>query len=406
MSSHNLRTAQAVRERCANITRAVRAGESEFFRIDDAALSDAARLVQQVTDAQYPDGEIPYHSRWRHFEAGGFDRADLLQSKLREQGQTTHRDIAQAHIDLTVVSVLLDAGAGDQWRYNDPQSGQVFSRSEGLGVASFNGFIAGMFSASREHPCRVDAAALCAIDSAQLGRVFQVSDDNPLLGLAERAELIRRLGSTLAADTSRFGQLGRPGDLFNRLTANGTSQSISATQLLTTLLDDFSDVWMTGNRIDDTPLGDCWQHPLAGGEGAGAGWVPFHKLSQWLTYSLLEPFEAAGVSVQGLDELTGLPEYRNGGLLIDAGVIVPHDSDLLTQPMKVSDLAVIEWRAMTVTLLDELADRYRDLVGAQRDELPLARILEGGTWAAGRKLAAQKRQGLPPLNIMTDGTVF
>jgi len=41
--------------------------------------------------------------------------------------------------------------------------------------------------------------------------------------------------------------------------------------------------------------------------------VPFHKLTQWLTYSLLEPLETAGLTVVNLDELTALPEYRNGG---------------------------------------------------------------------------------------------
>ena len=70
------------------------------------------------------------------------------------------------------------------------------------------------------------------------------------------------------------------------------------------------------------PLGDCWRHPAAGAaDGLSRGWMPFHKLSQWLTYSLLEPFEWAGVQVDGLDALTGLPEYRNGGLLLDAGVL-------------------------------------------------------------------------------------
>ena len=55
--------------------------------------------------------------------------------------------------------------------------------------------------------------------------------------------------------------------------------------------------------------------------------MPFHKLSQWLTYSLLEPFEWAGVTVTGLDALTGLPEYRNGGLLLDTGVLRLRDPD-------------------------------------------------------------------------------
>ncbi len=406
MSLNDLRSARAVRERCGNITRAVRAGRSDFFEINDAALIDAARLVRQVTAEQYPDGRIPYHSRWRHFESGKFDRAAILQTKLAEQGLLAPTDIARAHIDLTVISVLLDAGAGDQWRFEDPISGQSFSRSEGLGVASFNAFVGGEFSSSSEQGCRVDATALRATDESQLARLFQTSDNNPLLGLAERAQLIRRLGEVLAADPARWGDAGRPGEIFNRLTANGTATSINAAQLLTTLLDDFSGIWMTGNTINGMALGDCWQHPFAGGEGAGAGWVPFHKLSQWLTYSLLEPFEAAGISVQGLDQLTGLPEYRNGGLLIDTGVIVARDRALLTQPLLVSDLAVIEWRAMTVTLLDELGDYYRELSGVQSDTMPLARILEGGTWAAGRRLAAQKRQGLPPLNIVTDGTVF
>ena len=47
--------------------------------------------------------------------------------------------------------------------------------------------------------------------------------------------------------------------------------------------------------------------------------MPFHKLSQWLAYSLIEPLEEAGIAVTGLDELTALAEYRNGGLLDRSG---------------------------------------------------------------------------------------
>jgi hypothetical protein len=65
---------------------------------------------------------------------------------------------------------------------------------------------------------------------------------------------------------------------------------------------------------------------------------------------------------------------------------------------------VVEWRALTVALIDELAPRVRALLG--RPDLPLACILEGGTWAAGRALAAQLRGGEPPLAIASDGTVF
>jgi hypothetical protein len=145
---------------------------------------------------------------------------------------------------------------------------------------------------------------------------------------------------------------------------------------------------------------------MAGRHGTTAGWVPFHKLSQWLAYSLLEPFEWAGVAVTALDALTGLPEYRNGGLLIDGGVIVPRDAASLARTWKVGDEFIVEWRALTVTLVDELAPLVRARLSRSAAEMPLACVLEGGTWAAGRLLAKELRDGAPPLKITSDGTVF
>jgi hypothetical protein len=132
--------------------------------------------------------------------------------------------------------------------------------------------------------------------------------------------------------------------------------------------------------------------------------VPFHKLSQWLTYSLLEPFEWAGVRVVDLDALTGLPEYRNGGLLLDTGVLRLRDPDWAGRDWQVGDELVVEWRALTVALLDELAPLVRARLDAA--DLPLACVLEGGTWAAGRALAQRLRGGRPPLSVISDGTVF
>jgi len=142
------------------------------------------------------------------------------------------------------------------------------------------------------------------------------------------------------------------------------------------------------------------------GPGLTNGWMPFHKLSQWLTYSLLEPFEWAGVKVRHLNALTALPEYRNGGLLIDSGVIVPKDPAFLSRTWKVGDEFIVEWRALTVALLDEVAPRVRKVLDRTEEELPLACVLEGGTWAAGRALAQRLRDGAPPLLIESDGTVF
>jgi hypothetical protein len=67
---------------------------------------------------------------------------------------------------------------------------------------------------------------------------------------------------------------------------------------------------------------------------------------------------------------------------------------------------VVEWRALTVALLDELAVLVRSRLGVDAERMPLACVLEGGTWAAGRALASRLRAGLPPLSITSDGTVF
>ena len=111
-----------------------------------------------------------------------------------------------------------------------------------------------------------------------------------------------------------------------------------------------------------------------------------------------------GVAVTDRHQLTALPEYRNGGLLLDTGVLQLVDAADSERTWDVGDEIIVEWRALTITLLDELALRVRAHLDAP--SLPLACILEGGTWAAGRKLAAELRGGKPPLAIDSDGTVF
>jgi len=401
-AAHALRSTTAVRERSQQLLARARAGGSDCFSVNDGALALAASTVAELTRARFPDGGIPYHSRWRHFEAGGVDRAGQLDALLGPLDASTR---ARAQIDLALVSVLLDAGAGPRWSYHEAASGQGFARSEGLGVASFHAFTAGLFSSDPAQPLRVDAAGLAALTASELGVAFQVGDDNPLVGLEGRAALLRRLGAVLCAQPVAFGAAGRPGGLFDALTASGVG-TVAAHDILVLLLDTLSGIWPAQNAIGDQALGDCWPHPAVVGEGLTAGWVPFHKLSQWLTYSLLEPFEWAGVRVTGLDALTGLPEYRNGGLLIDAGVLRPLPADWATWPWQAGDEFIVEWRALTVALLDELAPLVRTELGLSAEQMPLACVLEGGTWAAGRLLAQRLRDGLPPLNIVSDGTVF
>ncbi|MDT5214362.1 MAG: hypothetical protein QOK18_2601 [Mycobacterium sp.] len=384
-----LRKTAAIRERAQFLLQRARDGRSRWFTVDDNALPAAADEVAKVTLARFPDLNIPFHSRWRHFEAGGVDRAVDLD--------------AHATVDLTVVSVLLDAGAGPDWYYDEADSGLRFTRSEGLGVASWHAFAAGLFSSDTAYPMQVDAGGLRQLDADRLAGAFQVGPSNPMVGLDGRVSVLHRLGEALAGQPDVFGA-GRPGGLFDVLTA--TEGPVTAHDLLSRVLVSFSRIWPADNAIGDQSLGDCWAHGAVPGPGLTAGWMPFHKLSQWLTYSLLEPFEWAGVPVHGLEDLTGLPEYRNGGLLLDTDVLRLSSPDWADRSWAVGDELVVEWRALTVALLDELAPLVRARLGVDAERMPLACVLEGGTWAAGRALALRLRDGLPPLRVTSDGTVF
>jgi Protein of unknown function (DUF1688) len=397
-----LRTTDAVRERARQLLQRAREGGSRWFSVHDEALQTAAAEVADVTRARYPDLTIPYHSRWRHFEAGGVNRKADLDARLAALDAPAR---ARAMIDLAVVSVLL--GAGPDWHYDEAASGQRFARSEGLGVASWHAFMGGLFSSDAGHPLQVNAAGLHGLDADRLAEVYQAGPSNPLVGLEGRVLLLHRLGEALAAQPDVFGPQGRPGGLFDLLVAPKGPATVATQDILSRLLMSLSGIWPADNAIANQPLGDCWRHEAVAGPGLTRGWMPFHKLSQWLSYSLLEPFGWAGVRVVGLDALTGLPEYRNGGLLLDAGVLRLHNPAWAARRWTVGDELVVEWRALTVALLDELAPLVRKRLGMQAaGQLPLACVLEGGTWAAGRALAQRLRGGLPPLAIVSDGTVF
>jgi hypothetical protein len=311
---------------------------------------------------------------------------------------------ARAAIDLTFVSVLLDAGAGAAWRYRDGATGMTFARSEGLAVASFDMFAAGYFSSDPERPYQVDRAALTALDLSTLAGAFQVSDRNPLIGLPQRLALLRRLGKALTARPDLFGAVGRPGHLIDVVLKS--SSTIGAPSILALVLDALSGIWPSGLVVDGVALGDAGGHPAIRTQDRSDRIVPFHKLSQWLTYSLIEPLEQAGLTVTDLDGLTALPEYRNGGLLIDTGVIVPRIPLDPAVPHEVASELIVEWRALTVALLDGLREPVRRRLGLP--SLAMSQLLQGGTWSAGRTIAARLRppDGPPPLAVKADGTVF
>ena len=263
-----------------------------------------------------------------------------------------------------------------------------------------------MFSSDPARPLQADAAGLAACDPARLAAAFQVGDDNPLAGFDGRVGLLRALGAALVASPQLFPG-ARPGGLVDHLDGVAPTGTLDATAILRALLDGLAPIWPGRIELGGTNLGDVWRHPAAGGSGASAGLVPFHKLSQWLAYSLFEPLERAGRVIAQPGALTGLPEYRNGGLLVDLGVIVPRRDDISLVVHAPGDEVIVEWRALTVALLDRVAEGVRERLGKSPVELPLACVLEGGTWAAGRAVARELRPGGgPPIQIASDGTVF
>ena len=370
-----LLNAAAVRERAHELLDLAVEGRVEGWTVDLGRLGDAADLTASVTRERYPDLAIPFHARGRHFVAGAPTFAGPREA-----------------FDLIILSVLLDAGAGPAWRYRDPASGGVFSRSEGLAVASQRMFEAGALD------------DLTGLDADTLALGFQVSDGNPLLGLEGRAALLRRLGAQVLARPDLFAG-GRLGGLYDTLVARAAGAPLSAPAILELLLEALGPIWADRLVIEGLALGDCWRHPAIRRDDASDGLVPLHKLSQWLAYSLIEPLQAAGIEIVDIDGLTGLAEYRNGGLFVDTGVL--RLAAPAAEPFQVSDPLIVAWRAMTVALLDRLAPMVRDRLGVSEADFPLARMLEGGTWFAGRRIAAERRaDGGPPFTIISDGTVF
>ncbi len=375
----DLLTPEAVRERAGILTALAEADALPGWRLHPERLANAADLVTAVVRENYPSLAVPFHARWRHFPPGQWEA-------LRDTLPPDERPLAA--FDLAITSVLLDAGAGMGWRWRDA-SGAVFSKSEGLAVASLAMFARGDFGA----PGRADGAVLATITAEQLAAGFQVTPENPLVGLEGRAALLRRLGKALP----------RPGALFGILAAQAQAGTLPARNILIAVLRHLGPIWPGRIERDGVNLGDCWRHPSIPDDGL----IPFHKLSQWLSYSLVEPLQGAGIAVTGLDALTGLPEYRNGGLFFDTGVIALRDPLDADRDHAADAPLIIGWRALTVSLLDRIAPLVRARLGVTADTFPLACVLEGGTWAAGRRLAiAARPDGGPPLRVISDGTVF
>lgn len=393
-------TPKAIRERSNKIFDLTLQGKTHFNYHQDKLLP-TVDFVIEVIKQNYPDLNIPFHSRWGHFKVGKIDRLKTLNEKI---SHLPKEEQARIKLDLVIVSVLLDAGAGEKWSYAEGSSGQSFSRSEGLAVASLYMFLNGDFSHDPKNPWQVTAQGLSELTQEKLEKGFQVSGNNPLVGVEGRLTLLKTLGKTLSQNAIHFKN-SRPGFIFDFMKSKG--EKVEAVDLLRAVLDGLGPIWPGRITMNGINLGDVWSHSLLGSKEDFNSLVPFHKLSQWMTYSLIEPIEEAGVKIINVHYMTGLPEYRNGGLLLDKGLLSLKDESLKNKAHKPDSDLIIEWRALTIVLLDKMGELVRQKLNKTENDFPLAKVLEGGTWWAGRRAAKELRaDGTPPLKLDSDGTVF
>lgn len=351
--------------------------------------------VIDVIKENYPTLEIPFHSRWGHFRVGGINRVNDLDAKL---SSADAMEKARTKLDLVITSVLLDAGAGAEWKYSEKSSGKIFNRSEGLGVASFYLFMSGALS--NDGTLKATAKGLQNLSKETLSEAFHVSPSNPLIGVEGRLSLLKNLGATVEQKKDLFPD-GRPGSLVDYLNTR-YGKTFTGSQLLRAVLDGLGEIWPGRVRVAGVNLGDIWPY-----EKVPGGLAAFHKLSQWMTYSLCEPLMEAGFTITDVDKLTGLAEYRNGGLLLDLGLITMTDAKMLDVAHRPESEVLIEWRGLTIALLDRIGAEVQKKLNKTSADFPLAKVLEGGTWWAGRKAAkALRADSSPPLKIESDGTVF
>jgi hypothetical protein len=400
----HLRSPATVRERAGQVLTLAQEDRLQHFCLRPQRMDAVADLVADTVRSAYPDMRIPIHGRFRHFAVGGVDRLGAYRRRLAGEGAVER---GRALTELVIVSVLLDAGAGTQWRYAEATTGMSWRRSEGLAVASFDFVAGGALSVDPLRPWRVDADRLVSLRPTELAKAFQDESGNALVGVEGRTLLLQRLGAVVARRPDVFGREARLGVLFDSLARAASRGRMPAAEMLRHLLETFSEIWPGGLVVDGVNLGDVGRHPAVVATDATGGLVPFHKLSQWLAYSLVEPMAEGGVEVTGLDALTGLPEYRNGGLFVDGGVLELREPRLAEAGLKPDDEPVVEWRALTVALLDRVLPMVRRRLDLDASRFSMAQLLEGGTWSAGRRLAAERRaEGAPPIRVVSDGTVF
>jgi hypothetical protein len=183
------------------------------------------------------------------------------------------------------------------------------------------------------------ATGLSRITIQQTTQAMQVSESNPMVGIEGRTSLLTNLSQALKASPTFFGEDARPGNLIGMFSSgslpaypqtdsnldflesesipSGTSRLVPISALWHALIYGLSPIWPAARTsLASVSLGDVWPCSALKSEVEGEDLVPFHKLTGWITYSLIEPMEKIlSWKFDGMEDMTGLPEYRNGSTL-------------------------------------------------------------------------------------------
>ena len=283
-----LLTAAAVRERCGIVFAAAERGETRHFRLDPRPprRSGPPRRRHHAAALSRSRGALSQPL------AAFLGRRDRSRGARRARRRRGRSGAGADRSGRSSRSCSMPA-PGRSWRYREAETGLVLARSEGLAVASLRAMQGGLFSADPADPWRADAAALCRDSAGRARRRLPARPREPARRASRGAPLLlRRLGEVCGCRPDLFGAPARLGNLYD-FWLRAARASCRPPDMLRTLL-----LRRSGRSGRGASASAACRSAIAAGirRLPGDGLVPFHKLSQWLVYSLIEPLDGSRVA--------------------------------------------------------------------------------------------------------------
>ena len=338
-----------------NVTRRnVATGAWFHFHIDRLRVwTHAAALVAVVTRRRYPDLNVPCHQPLATLRGGRRRSQGRVRSRTRRTQRRRYR--TRPHRP--------DRGERPAGRRRRSRPGVLSETRIRAALRALGGFggrklsrvhARRVFRPERDDPLRVNAEVLAATDATSLANEFRA--ERTSVDRARRSRsLLRRLGAALITQRDVFGDRARPGALFDTLHGStGTRGAAHAPALLEVARRAWADLAHRKRSRRRVPRrcvasSACGRQRHDGGLGSVPQAVAVARLFAARTarmgrYRHVRPRTAHRAA-----------QYRNGGLLLDTGVLQFLDVADSRRTWGVGDEIIVEWRALTVTLLDELA---------------------------------------------------